>query len=272
MSAPNVSYGDPAVALANEILRTTVGSEVHGISIPGTEDHDEMSVFVEPREYVYGLLPETADPNSNPGMPHHIWRTRAEGERSGPGDTDLVCYSLRKFLRMAAKGHPTILLPLFAPQSDLLLTSKIGDALREMRNHFITQASVERFLRYSANQRDRIVSGKKTPNRPELVAAYGFDTKYAAHGLRLAFQGWEVASTGHLSLPMPPQEAAMCLSVKKGQVPKEEVLLLIQEYMDHTIELLESGRCQLPEEPFWPVLSRFSIEAHEQYWHAGRRA
>jgi uncharacterized protein len=54
---PNVEYGDPAVALPNEILRSVVGSGVHGIAIAGTDDHDEMGVCIEPPERVVGLVP-----------------------------------------------------------------------------------------------------------------------------------------------------------------------------------------------------------------------
>ena len=32
-----------------------------------------------------------------------------------PGDLDLVAYSLRKYVRLALKGHPTIVLLLFVP-------------------------------------------------------------------------------------------------------------------------------------------------------------
>ena len=41
-------HGDRDVAMAGEILRTVVGSGVHGIAIAGTDDHDEMGVYVEP--------------------------------------------------------------------------------------------------------------------------------------------------------------------------------------------------------------------------------
>ena len=37
------------------ILRTTVGSVVHGLSNPGTDDRDEMGVCVEPPEYLLGF-------------------------------------------------------------------------------------------------------------------------------------------------------------------------------------------------------------------------
>ncbi|HUY44275.1 MAG TPA: nucleotidyltransferase domain-containing protein [Streptosporangiaceae bacterium] len=49
---------------------------------------------------------------------HYVFRTQPEGARSGPGDTDLVMYSLRKYLRLAVKGNPTALLPLYAHRPD----------------------------------------------------------------------------------------------------------------------------------------------------------
>lgn len=85
------------------ILRTVVGSTVHGISIAGTDDRDEMGICVEGPEYLLGL--------------HHfeqyVFRTQPEGVRSGPGDLDLTIYSLRKWCRLAVKANPTVLLPLF---------------------------------------------------------------------------------------------------------------------------------------------------------------
>lgn len=49
-------------------------------------------------------------------LEHWVERTQPEGARSGPGDLDLVAYNLRKYLRLALKGHPTVLLLLFVPR------------------------------------------------------------------------------------------------------------------------------------------------------------
>src|ERR1035438_8961155 len=72
-TAAHTEYGDRDLALSGEILRTVVGSGVHGIAIEGTDDHDEMGVFVEPPQHVVGI-----------GMPfdHYVFRTRSRsGER-----------------------------------------------------------------------------------------------------------------------------------------------------------------------------------------------
>lgn len=262
----NVSYGDRDTALANEILRTVVGSGVHGIAIEGTDDHDEMGIFVEPRENIYGL---------GPALDHHIWRTQPEGVRSGPGDTDLVIYSLRKYLRLAVKGNPTALIPLFAPESDVLVSSDIGESLRAIRTLFLSQEAVRRFLGYMQRQHERMLGGGKrnrVPNRPELVEKYGWDTKYGSHAIRLALQGWEIVSTGHLSLPMDDANRAHVLAVKRGEVPQAEVSAEISGIEQDIRRTLDSGACLLPERPHLPTISQWATEAHERHWFGAARA
>lgn len=127
---PNVEYGDRGVALPNEILRSVVGSGVHGIAIEGTDDHDEMGVYIEPPEWVLGVERHRED---------YIWRTQPEGVRSGHGDTDLVLYSLRKYLRLAIKGNPTVMLPLFAPEESLVVVTPLGEELRNLRTGLLSR-------------------------------------------------------------------------------------------------------------------------------------
>jgi predicted nucleotidyltransferase len=210
----HTEYGDRGTALSAEILRTVVGSGVHGIAIAGTDDHDEMGVFIEPPEHIMGLRRP---------FEHYVFRTQPEGARSGPGDTDLVIYSLRKYLRLAAKGNPTALLPLYAPDRDVLVTTPLGQELRALAPRILSQRAVRRFLGYMDSQRRRLTgSGSRggVPNRPELVARYGYDVKYASHALRLAYQGREVARDGRLTLPMPDQERERVLQVNAVRSPQ----------------------------------------------------
>ena len=104
----------PRRGAPNEILRSVVGSGVHGIATEGTDDHDEMGVYIEPPGWVLGVERHRED---------YIWRTQPEGARSGHGDTDLVLYSLAKYLRLAIKGNPTVMLPLFAPEASLVVVT-----------------------------------------------------------------------------------------------------------------------------------------------------
>lgn len=255
----HTEYGDRDVALAGEILRTVVGSGVHGIAIEGTDDHDEMGIFVEPPVHVIGMT----GPFDN-----YVFRTQPEGARSGPGDTDLVMYSLRKYLLLAAKGNPTALLPLYAPPESVLTIKPLGEELRALAGKVLSQEAVRRFLGYMQAQRDRL-AGKRSggPDRPELVARFGYDVKYASHALRLAHQGLEVASQGHLTLPMPERERERVLDVKSGRVPDlGEVLRELADVQAQVEDLLATGRTALPPQPDWNALNEWSISAHRRHW------
>lgn len=257
----HTEYGDREVAMAGEILRTVVGSGVHGIAIEGTDDHDEMGVFVEPPEYVVGVRAP---------LDNYIFRTQPEGARSGPGDTDLVMYSLRKYLRLAAKGNPTALLPLYAPADAVLVMTPLGDEMRALAPKVLSQEAVRRFLGYMDAQRERLRGGGKrnrVPNRPELIERYGYDVKYASHALRLALQGLEVARDGRLTLPMPEPERARVLAVKSGAVAEvDEVLREIDDVQAQVEDLLATGRTALPAQPDWDSIGTWSVSAHRRHW------
>jgi predicted nucleotidyltransferase len=171
------------IALGNEILRGVVGSTAHGTAIESQDDRDEMGVFVEPPECVCGLTP----------CDHYIYRDQPEGVRSQAGDLDLTMYSLRKFCRLAAQGNPSVILLLWLPVH--ICKEPIGAELVTMRNAFVSKQSGERFLGYLAAQKMRLTGERtRSVNRPELVAKYGYDTKFAMHDslrkfCRLAAQG-----------------------------------------------------------------------------------
>jgi hypothetical protein len=259
-SERHTEHGDRRIALGGEILRTVVGSGVHGIAIEGIDDHDEMGVFVEPPASVLGL-----------GRPveHYVFRTQPEGARSGPGDTDLVIYSLRKYLRLATKGNPTALLPLYAPASSIVVMHPLGEELRALAPTVLSRRAVHRFVGYMNSQRERMMGHRRggVPHRPELVARYGYDVKYASHALRLALQGLEILRDGQLTLPMPEPERERVLAVKRGEVPAiEDVLAEIDDVQAQIEERLTTGRTPLPPEPDLPTISEWSINTHRRQW------
>ena len=257
--APNVEYGDPEIALGGEILRSVVGSGVHGIAIEGTDDHDEMGVFIEPPAHVLGVRHHRDD---------YVWRTQPEGVRSGHGDTDLILYSLHKYLRLAIKGNSTVMLPLFAPPESLVIVTALGEELRAMRSVFLSQQAVERFLGYMSSQHEQMLgqSRRNVPNRPELIEKYGWDVKYGSHALRLAYQGLEIAETGALTLPMPAEQREIVLSVKRGEVPRDEVSSWITDLETRVRRLLDEGRTPLPEFADLTAIDAWAVSAQRRHW------
>jgi len=101
---PHASEQARLIAERGTILRVQVGSGVHGTSIAGQDDRDEMGVCLEPPEFVTGLA---RVPNGINGVGpsvrfeqyerHTAWdRPGGVANRSGAGDLDVIIYSVRR--------------------------------------------------------------------------------------------------------------------------------------------------------------------------------
>lgn len=238
------------------ILRVTVGSSVHGVAVEGTDDRDEMAVFIPPPAVALGL--DRCDTI--------IHRTQPEGARSGPGDLDLTMHSLSKFCRLALNGNPSILLALYSP--DPLVLTGAGGRLRDMTDAFASKRVLQAFLGYMHEQRRRLKGeiGQKAIKRPELVERYGFDTKYAGHVIRLGLQGLEYARTGALSLPMPALDRHTVLHVRTGIHDLDAVLNMALRLEGELRDELDASR--LPADADRGRVEQFIVDEHLRAWSA----
>ena len=239
------------IALGNEILRGVVGSTAHGTAIEGQDDRDEMGVFIEPPAAVCGLTP----------CDHYIYRDKPDGVRSEAGDLDLTMYSLRKFCRLATQGNPSILLLLWLP--DYINRQPLGQALIEHRYAFISRQAGERFLGYLVSQKMRMKGERaRTVSRPDLVEKYGYDTKFAMHALRLAYQGIELLTTRGLSLPVAEPALSTLRAVRQGLVNEAKALRLIEDAEAELRSLI--AECSMTADR--NVIDLFMVDAHRAHW------
>ena len=248
------------------ILRATVGSTVHGLHHGGQDDRDEMAVFVEPPEYILGHARARGIRGGLYGFEHYVERTQPEGFRSGPGDLDLVAYSLRKYVRLALKGHPTILLLLFVSDTFIVVKTELGDELRELRHALLSRRAGRGYLGYLRGQKERLLGerGQKRVNRPEIVDAHGFDTKYAMHAARLGYQGLELLDTGWLTLPMPEPDRSRVMAIRRGELSLEETVAEIDDVERRLAEAVETT--ELPPEPDRSAVDAFLVDAYRRAW------
>jgi predicted nucleotidyltransferase len=213
----------------NVVLLTEVGSDLHGVSVDNQDDKDLMGVYLEPPKYRLGLSE----------LPHDVKRWHEDGtpipdgERSGPGDTDSTLYSMRKFVHLASEGNPTVLMPLFAPPDKVYHLDGPGDWLRISKGEFITKKAGKKFLGYCRGQYAQMIDEKgKHTNRPELIAQFGFDTKFAYHALRLAIQGKEMLTTGDITLPMKQHQREFIQDVRIGVFSKGVVTDILEDLIN----------------------------------------
>lgn len=124
-----------------------------------------------------------------------------------------------------------------------------------------------RFAGYLEAQRRSMLSreGKgRDVTRPELVEKYGFDTKFAAHMVRLGFQGRELLKTGSITLPMPFEQRGIVREIRTGGMSMEACLNYAAELERQVRELTETS--PLRAEPDRDAADAWLISAYQRAW------
>lgn len=272
---PHASEEARRLAESGMILRVQVGSGVHGTSVDGQDDRDEMGICLEPPEFVTGLA---RVPGGTGGRGtrapfeqyerHTAWdRPGGLANRSGAGDLDVIVYSARKWCRLALEGNPTVLLALFVPDEEVVFRDHAGAELVDNAHRFVSGLAADRFLGYLRSQKAAMTGERSThTNRPELVERYGYDTKFAMHAMRLGLQGAELLTTSRITLPVPEPGLSFLRAVRQGEVPFSEVLDAVSEAEARLEEL--RGGSGVPEAPDRAWVDDWLHRSHLGHWAA----
>jgi uncharacterized protein len=239
------------------ILEVVVGSTVHGVSVnDGLEDLDLLAVAVEDMPGAVGFGPTDT----------WVERTKPTGVRSEAGDVDRTVYGLRKFLSLALKGNPTILLAFFVPTPFVKHRDIFGHTLQSLYPRIVSKQAFNPFRGYMRQQHERLLGlrGQRNVTRPELVDAFGYDTKYAAHIVRLGLQGEELLSTGRMTLPMPEDQRELVRSIRQGKYTLAEVSEKIIEAESRILRANETS--PLREKPDHAFVEDWMLRVYRHFW------
>lgn len=246
--------------LTEPILTIQVGSFAYGIQTQ-TSDTDLVSIVIERPEAALGLAQH---------MNATTQRSAEKNQRSRPGDVETTIYELRHFCKLAADGNPNLLDPLFADDSLIQSVTPAGEGLRGIRQAFLHRGTVHRFMGYAESQRQRLL-GRGThqarmPKRPELVAAHGYDTKYAGHMTRLMMQAYQLASEGTLTMPLPAHNRQRVLAIRRGEVSLDEVLAEFVVREDAIRSRIADGSIPLPRKADTAAITDWMLGAQREAW------
>lgn len=234
----------------NALLLIEGGSKLHGAKLEGTDDTDWYGLYVEPPEIALGLEE----------MEHFVYSTGGRPGGNGPQDVDLTLYGLRKWARLACKGNPSVLHFFFAKP---LFAHPLWSRLSEQRSLFFARKHVEQFLGYADSQLKRLHNERsKDVNRPELEAAYGYDTKFAMHLIRLLGEAKEFVERGEITLPRP--NAAELIEIRLGKYALSEVVAKAKQLQREAIEAKE--RSSLPESVDREEVSHLIASVYQDFW------
>jgi len=198
-----------------EIIHAFIGgSALHGVKLRGTDDTDVYGIYIEKPWLALGL----------DGMEHFVMSTSPQTRRNQPSDIDVMCYSLRRWAALAAKGNPTILHSLFTPTGR---GEKEWSTIIRRREIFLARAHAMKYIGYADAQLKRMQGLRGTGKhgqRPEIIEKSGYDTKAAMHTLRLLYEGIELMKEHWVTLPRPAGERELLLEVRRGQWSEDRVI------------------------------------------------
>jgi hypothetical protein len=148
---------------------------------------------------------------------------------------------------------------LFAPEE----LRMIDDSFPATRLSEVTlsKRAGEAYLGYLRKQLEKW-QGKASmgTSRPELMEAHGYDTKFAAHAIRLGIQGVEYLNTGRISLPMAEPIASEIRLLRAGQMPEAEALAWVRTVERDLIKAHEASK--LPERADPAQVKAFLVEEY----------
>ena len=101
----------------------------------------------------------------------------------------------------------------------------------------------------------------RNPERAQLEARFGYDTKHASHLVRLMTEGTELLSTGFITFPRP--DAPLLLEIKSGYFTYERLLEMVGD-IDSTFDDLYKNSC-LPDKPNRKLIDKLCVSVVENF-------
>lgn len=196
------------------ILLAYRGSIAHGMYMPSddpnsVDDKDLIGCCVPEERFYFGL--------------HNF-----EQQEIKKGPWDLVNYEVRKLVRLLVQQNPNVLSILWTDPKFFLRLEAGGRLLLKNRSVFVSRKAYHSFTGYAYAQMKRMThnacQGYMGEKRKRLVEKFGFDTKNAAHLIRLLRMGIEYLNEGVLYVDRGlAGDAPYLLSIKRGEMPLEKV-------------------------------------------------
>ncbi len=204
----HLSIGAEQAFITQTHYEVIMGSTAYGAnSEDNKSDMDIHGISTPPMEMVFpwlkGWIPEFSDrpQNFENFQQHHI--------KAYEKDYDVLVYSTIRTFRLAADNNPNILDMLWVPDNCIVQCDAVGTHIRRNRSEFLHKGSLHRFLGYAHQQMKRLT----TSTRKELIAQYGYDTKFAYHIVRLALQAQQILERHDMDFS---EHSAYIKEVRKG--------------------------------------------------------
>lgn len=156
---------------------------------------------------------------------HYLGFGRKDTYEKTYKEWDCVFYEFRKMLHLLKKSNPNVLSCLWLPEKHVIHWSPLWQVVLDNRQYFVSKQAYHAFSGYAHSQFKRMThlacEGYMGEKRKRLVAKHGYDTKNAAHLIRLLQMGIEFLTEGRLYVER--KNASELLAIKDGAYTLEQV-------------------------------------------------
>lgn len=190
------------------------GSIAHGMYIPNSDpnsidDKDLMGLCIPDIKFYFGL-------NS------------FEQHEAKYKEWDSVIYEFRKFVRLLVQQNPNVMSLLWNEPNHYIFIEEPARRLIERRDLFVSRKAYHAFTGYAYGQLKKMTAlafnGYMGEKRKGLVEKFGYDTKNAAHLIRLLKMGIEFLRDGRLYVDRGVVgDSQQLLAIKRGEWTLEQV-------------------------------------------------
>ncbi len=214
------------------------GSIAHGTS-HAKSDVDLKGVCVAPLnvrlslfesfEQGEGDLPKGLEARVLPQLQEHPEAARGLSQK-----LECTIFDIAKFLSLCASSNPNALEILFTDPTDWIIETPTWQTIYAVRHAFLTTRVQHSFVGYATGQLRRIQNHReeliknggpldsRNAARAELERKFGYDTKHAAHLVRLLRMALEALETGELQVKR--KDAHELRAIKDGAWSYEDLI------------------------------------------------
>lgn len=221
----------------NSLVMSVAGSTLYGFNLPSS-DTDLMGVVVSGPELKLGLQ-----------------------NFESIGKDDKIEYELKKCVQLIVNGNPSVTQLAYAPPEKWLeWDSRWPSFQSDLRNYAVSERCRAAFLGYLNGQRIKLERDRG--QREDLKVQYGYDTKFAAHMVRLALQGIEMMEDGWMKLPMSTPDIQLLKDIRMGKWREVDVMTLTKVLE----ERLKTAKCVLRPKADLAKLDKIMMEFYKEWW------
>lgn len=247
----------------NIMYETVTGSIAYGMS-SDSSDYDVYGWCIPPKEDVFphlrgeifgfGKQIQRFEQFQQHGM-HDPTALNNKGRTY-----DITIYSIVKYFQLCMENNPNMIDTLYTPYECVLHSTQVGKLVRDNRDIFLHKGCFHRFTGYAHAQLHKMELKNPKGKRAEIIEKHKFDTKYASHLVRLAYECEMILTEGTLDLRRHNEHLKR---IRRGEVPKEEILRWFGEKELQLNALYASSKLQhKPDEQKIKSLLLSCLETH----------